>query len=325
MRTPEPEPLDDDRGPAVGGDDQPAREGAPPGGPRPWLGGLGDDAGHPSAVAEQVDHAHALAERDAGLPRALDERQVERPAAHGKGVRSMAVPGPVGRVVADQQGAVGREDPHPPERPRPVRLHPERTPRRSRIRLPSGERYSPQILSRGKRARSRRTTESPCSARRIAVAAPAGPAPTTTASACMRGPRTPGESRRPPGGTRGHGASGCRGARRAWPGPRAPLACTLAAPRGGRRAGSSGFWTPRVWRARRPPTRAGLAGSRSRRSRAAPARRAGRAALTTASSGRWWRTSEQSATSTEPGRMGGSSASPATTWTSGVPSAARAA
>src|SRR6185503_2170338 len=58
-----------------------------------------------------------------------------------------------------------------------------RTPRRSRMRPPSGERYSPQILSRGNRARSRRTTESLCRASRMAVAVPAGPAPTTTASA----------------------------------------------------------------------------------------------------------------------------------------------
>src|SRR5262249_37789371 len=60
-----------------------------------------------------------------------------------------------------------------------------RTPRRSRGRLASGERYSPQILSRGKRARSRRTTDKPSGARRVAVAAPAGPAPTTTTSAGM--------------------------------------------------------------------------------------------------------------------------------------------
>src|SRR5438034_2976566 len=57
------------------------------------------------------------------------------------------------------------------------------TPRRSRTRLTSGERYSPQTLSRGNRARSRSVTAWPTPARRIAVAAPAGPAPTTTTSA----------------------------------------------------------------------------------------------------------------------------------------------
>ena len=125
MRSPEPEPLDDDRRPAVGGDDQPGREGALPG--RSGAPGSVGSATTPvtrPAVAEEVDHAHPFADRDARLPGALDERQVERPAAHGEGVRSMAVPRSVGRVVADQQGAVGREDPHPPERPRPARLHP---------------------------------------------------------------------------------------------------------------------------------------------------------------------------------------------------------
>src|SRR5262249_53860619 len=56
------------------------------------------------------------------------------------------------------------------------------TPRRSRIRLASGDRDSPQTLARGKRARSKSVTLWPRRARRIAVAAPAGPAPTTTTS-----------------------------------------------------------------------------------------------------------------------------------------------
>src|SRR6266436_4922022 len=56
------------------------------------------------------------------------------------------------------------------------------TPSLSRMRAASGERYSPQIFGRGKPALSRSATDQPRSASRIAVAAPAGPAPTTTTS-----------------------------------------------------------------------------------------------------------------------------------------------
>src|SRR3990170_6936900 len=56
------------------------------------------------------------------------------------------------------------------------------TPSLSRMREPSGERYSPQIFGRGKRALARSATAKPRSARRMAAAAPAGPAPTTTTS-----------------------------------------------------------------------------------------------------------------------------------------------
>src|SRR6266545_6357174 len=56
------------------------------------------------------------------------------------------------------------------------------TPSLSRMREASGERYSPQIFGRGKLALSRSATAKPRSARRMAAAAPAGPAPTTTTS-----------------------------------------------------------------------------------------------------------------------------------------------
>src|SRR6266545_7983793 len=56
------------------------------------------------------------------------------------------------------------------------------TPSLSRMREASGERYSPQIFGRGKAALSRSATDHPRSASRMAVAAPAGPAPTTTTS-----------------------------------------------------------------------------------------------------------------------------------------------
>ena len=71
------------------------------------------------------------------------------------------------------------------------------------------------------RGRGGRPT-APARARRIAVAAPAGPAPTTTASARTGGPLGPRASRRRPGGTRALAASGCPGARRAPPGASAP-------------------------------------------------------------------------------------------------------
>ena len=85
---------------------------------------LGDDAGDARALPEEVDHAHPLADGDADLPGTLDERRVEDPAAHGEGVRPIAGPRAVGRVVSDEQRAVGREDAHAPERPGSVRLHP---------------------------------------------------------------------------------------------------------------------------------------------------------------------------------------------------------
>src|SRR3970040_339305 len=56
------------------------------------------------------------------------------------------------------------------------------TPSLSRMREPSGEGYSPQTLGRGKPALSRSATAKPRSARRMAEAAPVGPAPTTTTS-----------------------------------------------------------------------------------------------------------------------------------------------
>src|SRR5262247_436067 len=56
------------------------------------------------------------------------------------------------------------------------------TPRRSRIRADSGERYSPQIFGRGNAALSSSSTDQPRSARKMAVALPAGPPPTTIAS-----------------------------------------------------------------------------------------------------------------------------------------------
>src|SRR5262249_30824449 len=101
-------------------------------------------------------------------------------------------------------------------------------PSRSRSRGASGLRYSPQIFGRGKRARSTSLTARPCSARKMAVAAPAGPAPTTMTSvvtrtppACDPAPDTRGSSaparraRGAPGGRGGGGGGGGRaGARR---------------------------------------------------------------------------------------------------------------
>src|SRR5712691_7379328 len=56
------------------------------------------------------------------------------------------------------------------------------TPRRSSRRTASGLMYSEQALSRGKAARSIAATLNPVRASRAAVALPAGPAPTTSAS-----------------------------------------------------------------------------------------------------------------------------------------------
>src|SRR5690242_8663669 len=56
------------------------------------------------------------------------------------------------------------------------------TPRRSSSRTVSGLMYSEQALSRGKAARSSRTTRWPARASSAAAALPPGPAPTTTAS-----------------------------------------------------------------------------------------------------------------------------------------------
>src|SRR5467141_898053 len=53
---------------------------------------------------------------------------------------------------------------------------------RPRIRIVSGLRYSEHGLSRGNRARSSSNTSAPARASSSAVADPAGPAPTTTAS-----------------------------------------------------------------------------------------------------------------------------------------------
>src|SRR2546422_8923396 len=55
-------------------------------------------------------------------------------------------------------------------------------PRRSSISVVAGLRYSEHALSRGNRARSRSSTDAPARASSNAVVAPAGPAPTTTAS-----------------------------------------------------------------------------------------------------------------------------------------------
>ena len=56
------------------------------------------------------------------------------------------------------------------------------TPKRSSHRSVSGLMYSAQGLSRGNRARSMSTTRRPASASHVAVAEPAGPAPTTSTS-----------------------------------------------------------------------------------------------------------------------------------------------
>src|SRR5438094_2370071 len=65
------------------------------------------------------------------------------------------------------------------------------SPSRSRIAVVAGLRYSEQGLSRGNRARSRTNTRAPARASNSALVAPAGPAPTTTASqpSFMRAPR----------------------------------------------------------------------------------------------------------------------------------------
>src|SRR6266850_6346327 len=55
-------------------------------------------------------------------------------------------------------------------------------PSRSSISVVAGLRYSEHALSRGNRARSMSSTDAPARASSIAVVAPAGPAPTTTAS-----------------------------------------------------------------------------------------------------------------------------------------------
>src|SRR2546427_3668 len=55
-------------------------------------------------------------------------------------------------------------------------------PRRSRMLVAAGLKYSEQGLSRGKRALSRSSTDAPARASSSAVVAPAGPPPTTTAS-----------------------------------------------------------------------------------------------------------------------------------------------
>ena len=114
MRAPEAETLGDHRRTAVRRDHQ-ARGHAFGGGARPRLGGLGDDAGDAAALAEQIDHPDAFADPDADLAGTLDERGVQDPAAHRESVRTIAVPGTAGRVVADEQRAVRREDPHAPE------------------------------------------------------------------------------------------------------------------------------------------------------------------------------------------------------------------
>src|ERR1041385_8023658 len=55
-------------------------------------------------------------------------------------------------------------------------------PRRSRMGVVPGLRYSEQGLSRGNRLRSRSRTDAPARARSSAVVAPAGPAPAPTTS-----------------------------------------------------------------------------------------------------------------------------------------------
>src|SRR4029453_2980566 len=89
-------------------------------------------------------------------------------------------------------------------------------PMRARRRQASGETPSPQILSRGKRASSTRTTSCPSWRRNTAAAVPAGPPPTTTTSGkrLLRdsqkpiGPGAPDPYGREPGGAEGGAEAG---------------------------------------------------------------------------------------------------------------------
>ena len=222
----------------------------------------------------------------------------------------------VGRVVADQQGAVGREDAHAAERPRAARLHASRARR--------GGRGSGSPPARGTRRRPCRGESARGRGGRLEAPARRGGSPSRRRpgararrrrrQAARGGPRGRARSRRRPGGTRARDASGCPGARRARPGAassaggvRPPHREGPVVPRhavAGDRARDEPHGGPRE-----PPSPE-VAHDEAQPRRARPA---GGGASTTASSGRWWRTSEQSATSTEPGRMGASSASPATT------------
>src|SRR5262249_25206214 len=122
MRPSETQSLSDHRRSPVGGDDETGREALRLNAAPPWTRAFGDDASHSPAVAQEVDHANALADRDADLPRPLDERLVQGPPTHGERVRSVAVPRPIDGIVADQKRAVRRQDPHAPERPGSPRL-----------------------------------------------------------------------------------------------------------------------------------------------------------------------------------------------------------
>src|SRR5579863_4891932 len=62
-------------------------------------------------------------------------------------------------------------------------------PMASSTRMARGVSPSPQVLSRGKSARSSSKTSSPCALRKWAAADPPGPAPTTTTSCACTTPQ----------------------------------------------------------------------------------------------------------------------------------------
>ena len=139
------------------------------------------DARHPARLHAQPGDAVTLARVQRKLPGPLVEDVVEPCPRDGEAVPAIAAPRRARRISALQPRAVGRDDAHARDG-LAASSTALRTPRRSRMRADSGERYSPQILGRGNDALSSRSTDQPRSASRMAVALPAGPAPTTTTS-----------------------------------------------------------------------------------------------------------------------------------------------
>ena len=255
---PQPQALHDHGGPPVGGDDAAERRSRSAAAPCPLRpDGLGDDAGDPRALAEEIDHAHPLSDGDADLPGALHERR--DPASGGaRRERCGAIRGAgmVERVVTDEKRAVGPEDAHAPEWPGPPRLHPGENARDDPGSGCPPARGIRRRSCRGGNARGRggRPT-APLAREGSPSRRPAGPAPTTTASARMAGSDGSGRVQTPTWRNAGPAASECPAARRARPGASAPPACTPAAPKAARRGGPSAARRSRGSRARLRPTR----------------------------------------------------------------------
>ncbi len=120
MGADEVEAAGDDRGAPVGADHEAGVEALH------WSRGPLRDAlhpGHARAVPDEPGDPEAFAHRDRQRPGALDQDGVEGQAPDREGVIAVAAPAAAPRVVADQRGAVRRDDPHAAERPGAGRFH----------------------------------------------------------------------------------------------------------------------------------------------------------------------------------------------------------